>query len=660
MTPSIKLLPGSQHLYQGHRVKLLRVLDLQYVIVEYSVTGATERCAIHALKPIPATETGAEVVPPTDDIFRISDEAWGKAQHKLAILQPILADRGNAALVEAAARTHQISTGSLYRWLRCYDQTGSVISLVERPRLGGKGQSRVTPQLEEIIRDNIELHYKTSQKKPATKVYLEIQEQCRSVGLTPPGLNTVRRRIQQLSEREKVRTRWSKKMAREQFDPIKGETPGADFPLALVQIDHTLVDLILVDEQYRKPLARPHLTVALDVHSRMILGFYVSFDPPGAIGTGLCLAQAILPKEGWLSRMSVQGDWPCWGVPTALHTDNAKEFRGTMLQRACEKYGMRQDWRPAGTPHFGGHVERVINTFMQEVHTLSGTTFSNVQDRKDYPSEEKAILTLREFEQWLTTYIVDVYHKRIHSAINMRPYDRYKEGIFGSPTQPGIGLPERLYDEHQVYLDFMPAEERTIQEYGVVIDHVHYYADVLKPYINTLEVSTGKQRVKRKFLFKRDPRDISCLYFLDPATQQYHRIPYRNTAHPPMSVWEFRQARELARSKGLATVDADGIFAGYAQMREVEVAAATKTKKMTKLQNRLIQGVPLTSVSAFFQQEAIGLSVAQSQPTTKKATARQSHAEDEEATAPAAISTITPFHGLYDASSFAPEYGETA
>ena len=660
MTASIKLLPGSPHLYQGHRVKLLRVLDLQYVIVEYTVTGATERCAIHALQPLPAPETDGAAAAPPDDIFRISDEAWEKAQHKLTILQPILADRGNATLVDEVARTHQVSRGSLYRWLRCYDQTSSVISLVERPRLGGKGQSRVTPQLEEIIRANIEIHYKTNQKKPATKVYLEIQQQCRLAGLIPPGLNTVRRRIQQLSEREKVRTRWSKKMAREQFEPLKGEFPGADFPLAVVQIDHTLVDLILVDEQYRKPLARPHLTVALDVHSRMIMGFYVSFDPPGAIGTGLCLAQAILPKEGWLSRMSVQGDWPCWGVPTALHTDNAKEFRGTMLQRACEKYGIRQDWRPAGQPHFGGNVERVINTFMQEVHTLPGTTFSNIQERKDYPSEGKAVLTLREFEQWLTMYIVDVYHKRIHSAIKMRPYDRYKEGIFGSPTQPGIGLPERLYDEQQVYLDFMPAEERTIQEYGVVIDHVHYYADVLKPYINSVEVVAGKQRVKRKFLFKRDPRDISCLYFLDPATQQYHRIPYRNTAYPPMSVWEFRQARELARSKGLETVDEQAIFEGYTRMREVELAAATKTKKLSKKQNRLIQGVPQTVTAAFFQQAAGELHVVQAQPATKKITAKQPHAEDRETTVPAATSTITPFYGLYDASSFAPEYGETA
>ena len=34
-------------------------------------------------------------------------------------------------------------------------------------------------------------------------------------------------------------------------------------------------------------------------------------------------------------------------------------------------------WRPPGTPHFGGHIERLIGTQMGAVHLLPGTTFSN-------------------------------------------------------------------------------------------------------------------------------------------------------------------------------------------------------------------------------------------------------------------------------------------
>ena len=43
----------------------------------------------------------------------------------------------------------------------------------------------------------------------------------------------------------------------------------------------------------------------MDVFSRMVVGFYVSFDPPGAMAVGLCLAHAILPKERWLAKYEV-------------------------------------------------------------------------------------------------------------------------------------------------------------------------------------------------------------------------------------------------------------------------------------------------------------------------------------------------------------------
>jgi transposase InsO family protein len=44
----------------------------------------------------------------------------------------------------------------------------------------------------------------------------------------------------------------------------------------VVQIDHTSVDVIVVDERDRLPLGRPCLTLAIDVATRVVLGFSVS------------------------------------------------------------------------------------------------------------------------------------------------------------------------------------------------------------------------------------------------------------------------------------------------------------------------------------------------------------------------------------------------
>jgi putative transposase len=573
----------------------MRVMDMHQVIVEYEVTGAQVLVLISQLEPVPEQE--ATIIIPVDNILCVSDEAWAKAKRKFDIIKPIIADRGNKQLTAQVAELHQINVATVYRWVHSYEQTNSVHALVELPKNGGKGKTRIDPELNQVIQEIITDEYLTTQKCNVKHVINLLHIKCTEKGLIPPADSTVRRRIKNISPEEKVRKRWSRKMAKEQFEPHRGPFPGADFPLAIVQIDHTPVDIILVDEVYRQPLERPFLTLAIDTFSRMVVGFYLSFDPVGAVAVGMCMAQAILPKETWLSSINVQGDWPCWGVPSVLHMDNAKEFRGKMLERACEKYGMRLEYRPVESPNWGGIIERMMKTSMQETHSLPGTTFSNVQDRKEYSSESKAAFTLKEFEQWFTTFLLKVYHKRVHKALNTSPFERYREGIFGAPGQLGTGLPAILYDELQVRLDFLPGEERTVQEYGVVIDHIYYYGDVLRPYINALEENYGKSQARRKFVFRRDPRDISHLYFLDPINNQYHRIPYRNRNYPAVSIWEYRQGLAKAKLKGKENVNSDEIFKAIAEMKQMGVAAVERTRKMNKTTHRMFKAKP-TEISS--------------------------------------------------------------
>lgn len=352
----------------------------------------------------------------------------------------------------------------------------------------------------------------------------------------------------------------------------------------LWKIDHTKLDIILVDDIHRRPIGRPWITVAIDVFSRMITGFYVSFDPPSALSTGLCLAHAIVAKDAWLTKHEVKGAWPCWGLPKKIHLDNAKEFRGKMLQRACQQYGIDIEWRPVARPHFGGHIERAIGTLLTEIQTLSGTTFSNTLERKGYDSESKATLTLSEFETWLTTFITDVYHQRKHSSLGTSPLAKYKEGVLGNGRRPGAGLPPKIADETKLRLDFMPFEERTVQQYGVALDEVHYWHDVLRPWIGATEPNNPK--IARKFIFRRDPRDISVIWFYDPELRTYFAIPYRDGSRPVLSTWELREAKRILMTEGKTNIDERMIFSAYERMREIELRAQGKTKAARRAQQR--------------------------------------------------------------------------
>jgi putative transposase len=137
-----------------------------------------------------------------------------------------------------------------------------------------------------------------------------------------------------------------------------------------VQIDHTLVDVIVVDSATRTPIQRPWLTLAIDVYSRCVVGFYLSLEPPSATSVAMCILHTALPKAPWLAARKIDETWPIQGIMKRLHLDNAKEFRSEALRRGCEQYGIEIDFRPVRTPHYGGHIERLIGTMMGQVHLL--------------------------------------------------------------------------------------------------------------------------------------------------------------------------------------------------------------------------------------------------------------------------------------------------
>ena len=66
-------------------------------------------------------------------------------------------------------------------------------------------------------------------------------------------------------------------------------------------MDHTPVDVIVVDERHRLPVGRPYVTVAIDVVSRCVVGLVVTLEAPSATSVGLCLARTATGKRAWLS-----------------------------------------------------------------------------------------------------------------------------------------------------------------------------------------------------------------------------------------------------------------------------------------------------------------------------------------------------------------------
>lgn len=517
------------------------------------------------------------------DLALIPDEDWDKAQKRFHIIRPLLnlPDRTRSD-VEGVAKANSITAMTIYRWIKAYEKSETVSALVDTPKSGGKGKSRLEPEVEATITNAINDFYLQKKKPSITKIINEVSFKCHELGLNKPHPNTIRNRISSICERDALIKRQGYKAYKDKYSPIKGKHPDTNWPMGVIQIDHTPANVILVDDVERQPVGRPWLTLAIDIYSRTVAGYYLSFDPPSSISVSMCLLQAVLPKDSVLSEFEIEGEWINQGLPKTIQVDNAKEFRSKAMENSAKNYSIEINWRPVGKPEFGGHIERLLGTFSNRFNDLDGTTKSNTKDRGKYESEKQSTMTLVEFQKWFVLQILK-YHEERHSELRMAPITKLKHALLGDGDIPGQGLPPLPFDFSRFKLDLLPYEERTIQPYGVIIDHIHYFHDVLRPWINA--TCEDNKKIKKKFIFRRDPRDISAIFFWDPKHKHYIRIPYRDMSHPRMSIWEHRAARKQAEEK-YGAVNEERIFNAYAQMRHIEETAKHQTKKTRRASQR--------------------------------------------------------------------------
>src|SRR5208283_3316583 len=411
------------------------------------------------------------------DRATVDAAAWNEAVAREAVIRELVSvetySRGD---VVRACRQLGVKRARLYQLIKAYRERPVTSSLLGRRSGPPRGVRLLPEEVEAVIEEALQNFYKSREKPSVNRLRLEVRRLCRLRGLKAPCWHSLRARIDRIDPAEIVRARDGAKAARDRFQPVPGEYV-AEGAYEVVQIDHTLVDVIVVDRASRQPLQRPWLTLAIDVASRMVAGYYLTLEPPSVTSVALTIQHVVQPKDAWLARLGVNGRWLAAGLPDAIHVDNAKEFRSRALQRGAEEYGISLIYRPVATPHYGGHIERLIGTMMGAVHLLPGTTFSNIADRGAYEPEKHAAMTLDELERWLALQIVGRYHAEVHGSLLLPPIAAWGDAV-AARRQP-LRFP---HDDRQFLYDFLPFEERRIRRDGVRLFGLRYSDDVLSPW----------------------------------------------------------------------------------------------------------------------------------------------------------------------------------
>jgi putative transposase len=511
------------------------------------------------------------------DILDYPEGLWREAERRSGIIAQLARlSMCSKSAAERAATELSLSVRQVYELLRKYRRGGAVSALVPARSSGGRGKHRTDADQERLIAEVITEVYCTRQKPSVAAAYREVLRRAKDQGIQPPSPQTLRRRIRKLDP-----AKLSKREPGSSMTKSSGESSlMAHEPLAIVQIDHTPVDLIIVDSHERRPIGRPYLTVGIDVFSRCVSGFYLSLDPPSATSVALCISSVISNKAAWLFEYEIDAEWPLHGKPECIHVDNGAEFHGEAFERGCAQHGIKIHYRPPGKPHYGGIVERVLGTLMKLVHEIPGTTFSNIEERGSYASEKLACLTLKELEKWLMVAITKFYHNAPHKGLKMSPLQKLDEGYKN-------GFKPQTYDEQRVTLDFLPLYRRTLQREGIELDHIFYFS-------NSLTSLMPRRHDLGKLVVRRDPRDLSQIFLSDPDGDGYIRLPYRSIYRPPINIYEHRAATKNIRQKRIEITE-DRIFSAIEEMRKIEDEGKRTTLKERRKREKRQKAKPLSS-----------------------------------------------------------------
>lgn len=402
--------------------------------------------------------------------------------------------------------------------------------------------------------------------------------------LPVPNQSSIYNIVNKLDDREVVEARYGAKIAEEKYRASKlGPRPTR--PLERTEADHTKTDLLVIDPVRMLPIGRPVLTWLICVYTKMILGFYISFNPYGSFAIMECLKHAIRPKTYVRDKYpGIKHEWPTYGVMETLVLDNAREFWGKHLEDACRQLGINIQYSQKGRAWYRPSVERSFRTFNTRLlHQQPGTTFSNIMDRADYDPQKNAIITPDLLDEITHKYIIDVQQYSLHRGIKDIPALRWEKGIQQWPP----ALPAKASDL-DIVLGYI--ERRIINPYGIEVDTIIYNNEDL----SLLRSQVKKSNKDRKFIIKRIPNDLSLIYVYDEKRDRYLPIPAIDQEYTKgLGMWQHSVIRKYVRERLRKNVDIVSLCRAKREIQKIVERDWNQVKtsrvKMARFRNEGIQ-----------------------------------------------------------------------
>lgn len=451
------------------------------------------------------------------------------------------------------------------RWLaRSPEVDIRMIDVMSRSGCGDRA-TRLDPAMREFVDEGSRWYYADRgrrlrdveayvEDKRGTENKRRIDEGSLEPELKPVSRETIRRAILAIrcedTLREKYGADWVKRRFRVSGDPLQTQRL-----LQIAMMDDKLVDAVFcIDADTRLPAGRPWLTLLVDVHTRCILGWYVSFEGPSAAGVAECIRRACRPKEIRSDRLA---RWPVlgsiYGLPSEIICDNGSNYVSPSTQDSFADLGIVLRLAAVRTPTMKSIVERIFFTLQTMLTSrLPGATLDIAAMRDaGYDPAKHAVLTISELHALIAEWVF-VYHTTVHSGIAMQPARAWQHSM----EVHGINI---LPDPKQLDVLIGTSERRRLTRNGVTF-HGLWYRDTsgLKDLLDDL-VGLEKVRDRLKSTasawckVRYNPANLAEIHVWNPRTKRYVTLPCVTPQYAAgLSLFQHKQIRAWAKRENLA------------------------------------------------------------------------------------------------------------
>lgn len=326
------------------------------------------------------------------------------------------------------------------------------------------------------------------------------------------GERSFYRRIDERPKQEIMTARLGREVARHHFNMIKGHLP-ARHPLDVVEIDHTPMNLFVLDDQCFLPLGRPWLTAIKDRFSGVLLGFYVSFQATGLNSIFGAIKHSLSSHHmAYQLWPDLENPWPAYGRGRIYESDRGADFISSRYRLAITDLGAEFEYCKRRTPWLKGSIERFFLTLEETFfEAMPGRTFANWSKRGDYNSKKDAVVRFSTLIYLLHKWAADFHNVFNNERKQAQPLQMWLDGI-GSTPPP--------YPRSMESLDIILGEHHagTLSQEGIRFQWLTYTSEQLRALMGN--VDKGK-----KLNFAIPQENLGSIYVEHPQSHHFFPVP---------------------------------------------------------------------------------------------------------------------------------------